>query len=129
MRLIVDQSLTTGFILINTLQQRASLPFKPGVLEGKIHVYNNDNKTFFYVLTFAKPSCENVFQPSPLRGSCCNTHHTPAWQTLIYIKECFSPLILSDSGLNCENLSVAEYGLDDSKEGSHCACLHDKIYS
>ena len=30
MQLIVDQSLVTGFIPINTLQQRASLPFKPG---------------------------------------------------------------------------------------------------
>ena len=103
------------------------MPFKPGVLEGK--VYNNDDKIFFSVLTFAKPSCDNVFQPSPLRSSGRNTHHTPAWQTLIYRKECFSPLIISDFGLNYENLSVAEYGLDDSKEGRHCACLHDKIYS
>ena len=30
MQLIVDQSLATRFIPINTLQQRASLPFKPG---------------------------------------------------------------------------------------------------
>ena len=35
MRLIVDQSLATGFIPINTHQQRASLPLKPGVLEGR----------------------------------------------------------------------------------------------
>ena len=33
MRLIVDQSLAAGFIAINTLEQRASLPFKPCVLE------------------------------------------------------------------------------------------------
>ena len=53
MRLIVDQSLAVGFIPINTWQQRASLPFKPGVLERK--VYNNDDKIFFSVLLFAKP--------------------------------------------------------------------------
>ena len=55
MRLIVDQSLAPGFIPINTWQQRASLPFKPGgdVLERK--VYNNDDITFFSVKMFAKP--------------------------------------------------------------------------
>ena len=73
MRLIVDQSLTVGFIPINTRQQRASLPLKPGggVLEGKL--YNNDDITFFSFLIFAKPECDNVLQPSPLRGSGCNT--------------------------------------------------------
>ena len=45
MWLIVDQSLATGFVPINTRQQSASLPFKPGVLERK--VYNNDDKTYF----------------------------------------------------------------------------------
>ena len=60
MRLSVDQSLAAGFIPINTQQQRASLPFNPGVLERK--VYNNDDITFFSVLTFAK-----------LRGWGCNT--------------------------------------------------------
>ena len=40
MRLIVDQSLGVGFIPINTPQQRASLPFKHGVLESE--VYDND---------------------------------------------------------------------------------------
>ena len=63
MQLIVDQSLATGFIPINTWQKRASLPFKPGVLERKI--YNNDDITLFSVLTFAKPECDNVLQPSP----------------------------------------------------------------
>ena len=58
MPLIIDQSLAAGFIPINTQQQRASLPFKPGVLERK--VYNNDNITFFSVLMFAKPKCDNV---------------------------------------------------------------------
>ena len=71
MRLIVDQSLAAGFIPINTRQQRASLPFKPGVRERK--VYNNDDKTLFSVLTSAKPLCKNVLQPSPLRGYGCNT--------------------------------------------------------
>ena len=37
MRLIVDQSLAAGFILINTRQKRVSLPFKPGVLERKVY--------------------------------------------------------------------------------------------
>ena len=68
MWLIVDLSLATGFIPIYTQQQRASLPFKPCVLERK--VYNNDDKTFFSVLTFAKPECDNVLQPS---GEDCNT--------------------------------------------------------
>ena len=49
-----------GLIPINTRQQRASLPFKPGVLERK--EYNNDDKTFFSILTFAKPECDNVLQ-------------------------------------------------------------------
>ena len=49
----IDQSLAVGFIPINTRQQRASLPFKPGVVESK--VYNNDGKTFFSVITFASP--------------------------------------------------------------------------
>ena len=71
MRLIVNQSLTAGFIHINTRQQRASLPFKPDVLERK--VYNDDDITFFSALRFAKPECDNVLQPSPLCGSGCNT--------------------------------------------------------
>ena len=71
MRLIVDQSLATGFIPINARQQRASLPFNPGVLERRI--YNNDDITLFAILTFAKPSCDNVLQLSPLHGSGCNT--------------------------------------------------------
>ena len=58
MWLIVDQSLAAGFIPINTRQQRASLPFKPGVLERK--VYNNDDVIFFLYLTFVKPSFDNA---------------------------------------------------------------------
>ena len=80
MQLIVDQSLATGFIPINTQQQRASLSFKPGVLERK--VYNNDNITFFSVITFSKPSCDNVLQCSQVRAA---THyHTRAGQRLIH---------------------------------------------
>ena len=60
MRLIVDQSLAVGFIPINTLHQRTSLTFKPIMLERK--VYNNDDITFFPILMFAKPSCDNVLQ-------------------------------------------------------------------
>ena len=42
------------------------------MLERK--VYNNDDITFFSVYQrFAKPSCNNVLQPSPLHGSDCNT--------------------------------------------------------
>ena len=78
MPLIVDQSLAAGFIPINTQQQRASLPFKPGVLERK--VCNNDNITTFFISTFAKPECDNELEPS-IRAA---THyHTRAWQTLI----------------------------------------------
>ena len=62
MWLIIDQSLAAGFIPIYTGQQRASLPFKPGVLERK--VYNNDDKTLFSLSMFAKPECDNVLQPS-----------------------------------------------------------------
>ena len=60
--LIVDQSLTAGVIPINLQQQRALLPFKPCVLEMK--VYNNDDITFFSVLTFVMRSCDNMLQPS-----------------------------------------------------------------
>ena len=60
MWLIVDQSLAAGSIPTNAREQRASLPFKPGVLERK--VYNNDGISFFSVLSFAKPSCDNVLQ-------------------------------------------------------------------
>ena len=76
MRLIVDQFLATGFIPINTRQQRASLPFKPGVMERK--VYNNDDITFFSILTFAKLSVI----------MCCSPNHEAvraATHTHIYI--------------------------------------------
>ena len=76
MQLVVDQSLAAGFIPINTWQHRASLPFKPGVLERK--VYNNDDITFFSILMFAKPSCDNYH------------YHTWSWQMLIQGKNALS---------------------------------------
>ena len=91
MRLIFDQALAVGFIPINIRQQRASLPFKPGVLERKV-LYNNDDKTFS-VLTFAKPKCDNVLQPSPLCGLGSNTLSHSAWQMLIHRKECYILLL------------------------------------
>ena len=45
-------------------------------------------KYLFSVLTFAKPSCDNVLQPHSFA-----VHHTWAWQTLTYGKECFILLI------------------------------------
>ena len=79
MQLIVDQSLAAGFIPNNTRQQRASLPFKPGVLERKVH--NNDDIKFFFVLTFAKPSSDNVLQPHRFTVWAATHYHTQAWQT------------------------------------------------
>ena len=85
----VDQSLAVGFIPINTRQQRASLPFKPRVLERK--VYNNDDKSFFFrIFTFTMPECDNVLHPEPLAKPKCDSvlqltvraathHHTQAW--------------------------------------------------
>ena len=61
MWLIVDQPLALGFSPINT-RQGASLPFKPAVLERK--VYDNDDITFFSVLTFAKPECDTFCSPN-----------------------------------------------------------------
>ena len=71
-----------GFIPINTRQQRASLPFRPGqghclqVKMASLSAMEDITMTIyilFRVLTFAKPNCDNVLQPSPLRGSGCNT--------------------------------------------------------
>ena len=63
MRLIVDQSLAAGFIPINTRQQKAALPFKPGglVLERKVN--NNDGIHSFPYKRL----------PSPHAIMCCNT--------------------------------------------------------
>ena len=65
MPLIIDQSLAVGFIPINTRQQRAALPFKPGVLVRKEY---NDDITFSSIFMFAKPSCD-VLQPKPAATS------------------------------------------------------------
>ena len=66
MQLIFDQSLDVGFIPINSWQQRASLSFKPDVLERKVN--NNDNITFFSAVTFAV-----ALQPKQLSSEGCNT--------------------------------------------------------
>ena len=91
MRLIIDQSLAAGFIPINTRQQRASLPFKPSVLERK--VYNYDDITFFSVLKFAQPLHDYVLQPSPLHGSCCNSLSHDGLAKVNTRKRMFYPLI------------------------------------
>ena len=52
------------------------------MLERK--VYNND--------TFAKPSCDNVLQPSPLRGSGCNTLSHSGLANVNIRKRMFYPL-------------------------------------
>ena len=93
MGVIVDQPLAASFIPNNTRQQRASLPFKLGVLERK--VYNNDDKTFFSVLTFTKPSCDNVLQPSLLCGSGCNTLSHSALANINNKKRVFYPLSIT----------------------------------
>ena len=81
---MVDQSLAAGFIPINTRQQRASLPFKPGVLEKK--VYNNEDITFFSVLKFA--TCVIMrCSPHHFAVPAATHYHTRAWQTLIHGKE------------------------------------------
>ena len=51
MQLIVDQSPAVGFIPINTWQQRASLPFKPSVLERKS--YEKDDISLFSILAWS----------------------------------------------------------------------------
>ena len=73
MRLIVDQSFAMSFIPIITLQQRASLPFKPGVLEMKVNNY--DDITFVSVF-FSVTHC-----------------HTRAWRTIMHGKACFILLL------------------------------------
>ena len=93
MRLIVDQSLDAGFIPISTWQQRASLSFKLGVLEKK--VYNNDDITFFSVLMFSKPKCDNVLQPEPLSSEGCNTLSHEGLANVNTWKRMFYPLIIN----------------------------------
>ena len=90
MRLV--KSLAAGFIPINTWQQRVSLSFKPGVLERK--VYNSDDITFFSILTFAKPSSDNVLQPSLLHSSGCKTLSHSGLANVYTRKRMFYPLIV-----------------------------------
>ena len=79
---MVDQSLATGFIAINTRQQRASLPFKPGVLVRK--VYNNDFITFFSMYNVCQALC----------GSGCNTLSHEGLANINTWKRMFYPLIV-----------------------------------
>ena len=85
--------LFVDFIPINTQQQTASLPFKPGVLEMK--VYNDEDKTFFSVLTFAKLPCDNVLQPSRLCRLGCNTLSHLGLANVNTRKRQFYPLIVA----------------------------------
>ena len=89
MRLIVDQLLAAGFIPNTTRLQRASLPFKLGVLDTK--VYNNDDITFFSILTFAKPKFDNVC----IRGSGCNTLSHSGLANVNTCKRMFYPHIIT----------------------------------
>ena len=58
-------------------------------------VYNNGNITFFSVyLRVAKPSCNNVLQPSPLPGSGCNTLSHTGLANVNTRKRMFYPLIV-----------------------------------
>ena len=61
------------------------------MLERK--VYNNDDNIIFRILTFAKPSCDNVLQPSPLRGSGSNTVSHSGLANVNIRKRMFYPLI------------------------------------
>ena len=97
MRLIVDQSLATGFISIHTRQQKVSFLFKPGVLERK--VCNSDDITFFSVLSLSLPSPSVIMCCSPHRFVVRTpTHyHSRAWQTLIHRKSVFYHLIVTSN--------------------------------
>ena len=98
MRLIYDQSLAVGIIPIKTLQQRDSLPFNPNVLER--NVFKNDDITFFSILTFAKPSCDNVLQPSPLPNPGCKTlSHSSLANVNTRKRMFYSSIILSSEHL------------------------------
>ena len=64
------------------------------MLERK--VYNNDEITFFFrILTLARPSCDNALQPSPLRGSGCNTLSHSGLADVNIRKRMFYPLNVS----------------------------------
>ena len=106
MPLIVEQSLAAGFIPVNTQQLKASLPFKPGDLERKI--FNNDDITFYCVLTLAKPSCDNMMRHSPLRDSSCNTLSHSGLANVIHGKECF----MLSLKLKVRNIDIIALHLD-----------------
>ena len=75
------------------------MTFKPSVLEKK--VYNNDNKTFFSILKFAKPECDSVLQPELQSGVGCNTLSHSGLANFIIWKIMFYPLIHSVSENKC----------------------------
>ena len=82
------------------------------MLERK--VYNNDD---IRILTFAKPSCDNVLQPSPLRGSDCNTLSHSGLANVNIWKRMFYPLIITKNSLNMVNSA-------DPDETPHFAASH-----
>ena len=53
-------------------------------------------KHSFCVLAFAKPKCDNVLQPEPLRGSSCNTLSHSGLASVNRWKIMFYPLIKDD---------------------------------
>ena len=59
-------------------------------IEKSVSNYN----ILFRILTFAKPSCDNVLQPSPLRGSGCNTLSHWGLANVNIRKKMFYPLII-----------------------------------
>ena len=116
MRLIVDQTLTVGFISINSRQQRASLPFKPDMLERK--VYTNDDITFLFALMSTKPECD-VLQPEPLlSGSGCNTLSRSGLANVNTGKRMFYPL--SKHHLPMSWLQYPKVGHDKVIHDSNC---------
>ena len=83
------------------------------MLEKK--VYNNDDITFFSVLTFIKPLCDNVLEPLPLRGSGCNTLCHLGFANVNTWKRMFYPLIKHNSKKNNLTLLHSKLNLLNSE--------------
>ena len=66
---------------------RTADAWEEGILQWRYYIP-------FRILTFAKPSCDNVLQPSPLRGSGCNTLSHSGLANLNIRKRMFYPLII-----------------------------------
>ena len=89
-----DCSLTNHWLLASLSLIHSSrvlhCHLKPDVLERKVLVYNNNNITFFSVLTFVcQALCDIVLQPSALRGSGCITllwslANVNTWKRMFY---------------------------------------------